>query len=66
MEVRQCEKFAAKGATAGSVGITRGEISVSGHQVGRHLVECQCLKRMLNRTEKKKRKKILGIQPFEV
>ena len=34
VEVRQCEKFAAKGATAGSVGITRGEISVSGHQVG--------------------------------
>jgi len=33
VEVRQCEKFAAKGATAGSVGISRGEISVSGHQV---------------------------------
>ena len=31
--MRQCEKFAAKGATAGSIGISRGEISVSGHQV---------------------------------
>jgi len=33
VEVRQCEKFLAKGATAGSIGISRGEISVSGHQV---------------------------------
>ena len=33
VEIRQCEKFAAKGATAGSIGISRGEISVSGHQV---------------------------------
>ena len=31
--MRQCEKFLAKGATAGSIGISRGEISVSGHQV---------------------------------